>query len=184
MASNDTKLGAGYALGMFYHAPENTALPAYPGATLSSAWKEIGDITEDGIQWATARSYEAIKNWALEIKRLKPGTDPQTVKAPIMDTTLEVFKTLFGAENVSMSEATSAHGNVITVDTAALNTPEAEAFLFIMKDGDDMIMLGTTSGFISELSDVSFAPSDAIKWEVTISSKSFVLITDDGQVES
>ena len=56
MASNDTKLGAGYALGMFYHAPAGTVLPTYPGEELAAAWEEIGDVTEDGITWATARS--------------------------------------------------------------------------------------------------------------------------------
>ena len=183
MASNDVKLGSGYASGMFYVAPENTALPAYPGASLS-AWTEVGDITVDGISWSTARDYDTLKNWALEIKRLMPGTDPQTVKAPIMDTTEEVFKLLFGASNVTKAAATSQHGEVLTVNTSALNTPSAKAFLFIMKDGDDMIMLGTTSGFISSLDDVDFNATEGITWNATISSSAWTLITDDGQVES
>lgn len=182
MASNDTKLGGGYASGMFYKAPENTALPAYPGASLS-AWTEIGDITEDGITWSTARDYDTLKNWALQIKRLIPGTDPQKITAPIMDTTEEVFKTIFGSANVTKSVATESHGNVLTVDTSALNTPAAAAYLFIMKDGDDMIMLGTKSGFISSVSDVSFKATEGITWTVEISSSDWTLVTDDGQVD-
>lgn len=184
MASNDTKLGGGYALGMFYHAPAGTALPAYPGETLAEAWTEIGDVTEDGITWSTARSYETLKNWALKIKRLLPGTDPETVQVPIMDTTLEVFKTLFGASNVTVTAATSSHGELVTVDTSPLNTPAEEAFLFIMKDGDDMLLLGTKSGFISELGDVAFKGTEGITWNATISASDFTLITDDGQVTS
>ena len=53
-----------------------------------------------------------------------------------------------------------------------------------MKDGDDMIMLGTTSGFISSLDDVDFKATDGITWNATISSSAWTLITDDGQVES
>lgn len=181
MASNDTKLGGGLASGMFFHAPAGTALPTYPGAELDAAWKEIGDVSEDGIVWATARSFDTIKNWALEIKRLLPGTDSQTVQAPIMDTTEEVFKTLFGAENVQKTPATADHGALLTVDTSALNTPSAEAFLFLMKDGDDMMLLGTENGFISELSDVNLKATEAINWNATISAKSWTLITDDGQ---
>lgn len=184
MASNETKLGGGYALGMFYHAPAGTALPAYPGATLAESWKEIGDITEDGITWSTSRSYDTLKNWALKIKRLLPGTDPQTVQAPIMDTTEEVFKTIFGAANVTKTGATSSHGEVLSVDTSALNTPSEEAYLFIMKDGDDMLLLGTTSGFISDLADVAFKATEGITWNVTISASDWTLITDDGQVTS
>lgn len=181
MASNSTKLGGGLASGMLFHAPAGTKLPAYPGAELDTAWKEIGDVSEDGITWSTARSFDTLKNWALEIKRLLPGTDAQTVQAPIMDTTEEVFKTLFGAENVKKTEATTDHGVLLEVDTSALNTPSAEAYLFLMKDGDDMIMLGTENGFISELADVSFKATEAINWSATISAKSWTLVTDDGQ---
>lgn len=181
MASNDTKLGGGYASGMLYHAPSGTALPTYPSATLDPAWVEIGDISEEGITWATARSFEALKNWALETKRMKPGTDSQTISAPIMDTTEEVFKTIFGSSNVTKTAADNSHGVLLTVDTSALNTPSAEAYLFIMKDGDDMIALGTTSGYISELGEVAFKATDAINWTATFSAKAFTLITDDGQ---
>lgn len=180
--NNDVKLGIGLASGMFFHAPSGTALPAYPGASLS-AWTEIGDITEDGITFSTARDYKALKNWALKIKRLLPGTDSETIEAPIMDTTKEVFKTLFGSENVKEIAATSQHGTLLEVDTDTLNTPTAEAFLFIMKDGDDMIMIGTTEGYITSLGDINFKPNEGITWSATISGK-FKIVTDDGQTES
>lgn len=179
--TNDTKLGGGLATGMLFHAPAGTALPSYPGEELDAKWVEIGDVSEDGIVWSTARSFEPIKNWALEIKRMMPGTDSQTIQAPIMDTTEEVFKTLFGEANVVKTPATADHGVLLTVDTSALNTPAAEAYLFLMKDGDDMIMLGTESGYISDLSDVNFKATDAINWNATISAKSWTLVTDDGQ---
>lgn len=180
--NNDVKLGIGLASGMFFHAPAGTALPSYPGADLS-AWTEIGDITEDGITFSSARDYTALKNWALKIKRLLPGTDAETIEAPIMDTTKEVFKTIFGAENVKEIAATSQHGTLLEVDTDTLNTPTAEAFLFIMKDGDDMIMIGTTEGYITSLGDISFKPNEGITWSATISGK-FKIVTDDGQIES
>ena len=44
MASNNAKLGIGYASGMFYHAPAGTALPEYPTETLDAAWIEVGDV--------------------------------------------------------------------------------------------------------------------------------------------
>ena len=142
MAVNEVMLGAGLATGMFYHAPEGTSLPATP-SDLLTAWTKVGDVTEDGITWGASRDFIPLKNWAGKIKRQLPGTDPQTIKVPIMDTTEEVFKTLFGASNVTVS------GDYITVDTSSIEAPGAEAFLFIMKDGDRLSMFGTTSGFIS-----------------------------------
>ena len=66
---NEVQLGGGYASGMFYTAPKGTPLPAYPGATLSSAWKEVGDIDEDGITF-TPRDSSTLKNWAGKPKRV------------------------------------------------------------------------------------------------------------------
>lgn len=180
--ANDVILGGGNATGMFYHAPAGTTLPAYPGESLDPAWELVGDITEDGISWATGRSYTPMKNWALEVKRMLPGTDPQTIKAPIMDTTEKTLKTIFGSDNVTVTPADGTHGKVITVDTTALNTPDEEAFLFIMKDGDVMSYLGTESGFISAIDDVGFKGTDGITWNATITSSDWTFVTDDGAI--
>lgn len=182
--ANETLLGGGYASGMFYKAPAGTALPTYPGASLDS-WTKVGDITEDGITWGTARSFDTLKNWALQVKRIKPGTDAQTVKGAIMDTTKKTMQVLFGDSNVVESAATSEHGNVLTIDTSVLNTPAEAAYLFIMKDGDCMSILGTTNGFITEMDDVTFKGDEAITWGFTISAQEkWTYIVDDGEVES
>lgn len=171
MAVNEVMLGAGQATGMFYHAPAGTSLPATPSDSLAS-WTKVGDVTEDGITWGASRDFTPLKNWAGKIKRQLPGTDPQTIKVPIMDTTKEVFKVLFGASKVT----TDADGN-ITVDTSTLEAPDAEAFLFIMKDGDRLSMFGTTSGFISGLDDVTFKPNEAVTWTATISTDAWKFVT-------
>ena len=56
--------------------------------------------------------------------------------------------------------------------------------LFIMKDGDDMLMLGTTNGMLREVSDITMSPTDAIVWEATIEAASWTFVKDDGQVAS
>ena len=177
--NNDVQLGGGNATGMFYRAPEGTALPTYPGDDLS-AWTEIGDIDEDGLSF-TPRGSTTLKNWAGKPKRSVPAADPATVKAKIMDTTESSLKTVFGPENVRVSAATSDHGKLITIDLDS--KPSPAAYLFIMKDGDDMKILGTENGLISELGDVTFKNDEAIEWDVTIQGD-WHLICDDGQVES
>jgi hypothetical protein len=51
-----------------------------------------------------------------------------------------------------------------------------------MKDGDDMMLLGTSKGIIREVSDITFAPTDAITWETTIEASSWTFTKDDGQL--
>ena len=166
---------------MAFHAPANTAAPAYPGEALGAAWEEIGAVSEDGISYGLNYSKDAIRNWALEIERLKSADGDATVQAPFIDTTEEVFNTLFGASNVTVTAATADHGKLISVEIGPDTQTEGEAFLFLMKDGDDMISVYTPKGFITSVDDIDFAPDDAITWNATISSKSWTVTKDDGQ---
>lgn len=177
MASNEVQLGGGNATGMFYTAPAGTALPAYPGEELAAAWTEVGDVDADGITFAP-RDSDTLKNWAGQPKRVIPGSDPATIQAKVMDTTEASLKTVFGADNVVVTAATADHGKLVTIDMDS--KPSPAAFLFIMKDGDDMKILGTPNGLVSELADVAFKNDEAIEWDVTIQG-TWKLICDDGQ---
>ena len=96
MASNNVNLGIGLATGMFYTAPEGTALPASPLATLSEAWTNAGAITADGITWNTGKDSEPLRNWAKETERLVGSEEGGSVTAPMMYTTENTLKTIFG----------------------------------------------------------------------------------------
>lgn len=158
----DVKLGIGRATGMFYHAPAGTALPESAAGTLDTAWKHVGDVSDAGITLALNKSTQNIKNWANKIKRVIMTDHSETIQSPIMDTTEESMKTVVGAGNV-----TTVSGKT-TVNLSDEDLPPEEAFLWIMKDGDDMIMIGCTHGQVSAVDNVSFAPGAAINWTPTI----------------
>ena len=176
----DVNLGTGRASGYFYHAPANTALPESPLAELGQDWVEVGYIAEDGITWSTGRSSEPLKDWANKIRRQLQSEPTGTVAAPIISTTAEVLKTIFGEDNVTETAATQDHGKLVSVDVKEGAVSGEEAFLFIMKDGNDALMLGTTSGFITALDDISFAPGGAITWNATVSADTWKFMKDDG----
>lgn len=182
MASNDTKLGLGRATGMFYHAPAGTALPSSPADTLAQAWVMVGDVTEDGITLTTDKTTENLKNWALVIKRVIMTEHSETIQSPLMDTTEEVLKTCLGAANVSTTAASASHGKLVSANLSSNALPPEEAFLWIMKDGDDLMMIGCTRGQIMSMDAVTFAPADAIKWTPTITAlgDGFQFVWDDG----
>ena len=187
MATHNVNLGVGNSAesgttGMFYHAPAGTDLPTYPGATLGSSWTEVGAISQDGITFNTNRTFNQLKNWANKIARLLPAEESGTVGAPVIDTTEESLKTVFGSENVEVTAATASHGKLVSVNVAQGNMPGEEAFLFLMKDGDDMIMIGTEKGYITELGEVAFQPNNAITWNATITADTWVIMKDNGQV--
>ena len=165
----DVKLGTGLATGMFYHAPAGTALPTDPTDTLTSAWVHVGDVSDEGITLSIEKSTENLRNWANAVKRVILTEHSETIQAPIMDTTEEALKTVMGEDNVSNTNG------VITVNLSSGKLPDEEAFLWVMKDGDDMIMIGCTRGQVSAVESVTFAPGSAINWTPTITA-----MGDDG----
>lgn len=183
MASNNVNLGIGLATGMFYTSIAGTSLPTSASDSLTS-WQEVGAITADGITWATGKDSEPLRNWAKEVERLVASDEGGTVSAPIMYTSQKVLETIFGADNVSVTAATSQHGKVVSVTVEPGVSAPSAAFLFVMKDGDDVIMLGTSKGVVREVDDVTFAPTEAITWTATIEAASWTLLKDDGQVTS
>ena len=175
--TNETKLGIGLVTGMFYHAPAGTALPTSLTTTLSSAWKHVGDVSDAGVTLALNKSTTNLKNWGNKIKRAILTDHNETVQAPIMDTIEESLKTVVGEKNVTKS------GGVITVNFSDGDLPKPEAFLFIMKDGDDMMAIGCTKGQVTAVDNVAFTPGDAIKWTPTITAlgnDGLVLIMEEG----
>ena len=170
-------VGAGLATGMFFTAPKGTALPSYPGASLSADWSEVGAITEDGITLSLPNG-DVIRNWALVAER-KINTENGQITAPIMYTTKKVLETLFGSNNVTHVAANSSHGNLDSVELAPDVSAEPAAFLFLMKDGDKLAMLGSSDALITEIGDVSFTPSEGATWEATIDG-TWTFMVDDG----
>ena len=182
MASNKVNLGIGMpSTGMFFTAPAGTALPASPFDTLAADWKKVGDISSDGITWATGKDSEPLRNWAKETVRLASSDEGGTVTAPIMETTEDTLKAIFGSGNVTVTPADSSHGKLVSVTVEPGVSAEPAAFLFLMKDGEDGILVGTENGMITEVSDVAFAPTEAIVWEATIEASSWTITKDDGQ---
>lgn len=179
----DVKLGLGLATGMFYHAPAGTALPAYPSETLAGDWKKVGDVTDAGITLAMSKSVTNLRNWANVIKRVIMTDHSETIQSPIMDTTKGALEAVVGTSNVTAVAATTAHGALVNVNLSDGELPPEEAFLWIMKDGDEMIAIGCTKGQVSAVDNVTFAPNAAINWTPTITAMGtgFQMILDDGQ---
>lgn len=181
MASNKANMGVGLSTGMAYRAPENTALPSTPSEALAADWQLIGDVSEDGLTWTVGKDNTPLKNWAKKIVRVISSDDNGAIKVPFLDTTADTFKTIFGDSNVTENAATAEHGNVFSVTVAPGVSAPPAAYLFLMKDGDDLLMVGTTSGVLTNLDDVTLAPGEPITWNATIESDAFTFAKDDGQ---
>ena len=136
-----------------------------------SAWRLIGDVTHDGITVTTDKSVTNIRNWANVIKRSILTEHTETVQAPMMDTTEETLKTVVGTNNVTVTAPSGTHGKTIDVNLSAEDLPAAEAFIFIMKDGDDIMAVGMENGQVTAVESITFAPENTINWTPTITAQ-------------
>lgn len=163
------------------------------GATLSggevvivtyyiSAWRLVGDVTADGITVATDKSITNIRNWANVIKRTILTEHTETVQVPVMDTTEESLKTVLGEGNITVTAASGSHGKTIAANLSASDLPDAEAYLFVMKDGDDLMAVGMSQGQVTALESITFAPAGTINWTPTITAQDegLVFISEEG----
>lgn len=188
--NHDAKLGIGLATGMFYHAEAGTALPSSPLASLGASWEKVGDVDVSGITLNFNMNTQSFRNWANKVKRSAVTDYSGDVAVPIMDTTEESLTTVFGKDKVQAIPANSTHGKQVKVDLSMGELPPEEAYLFLMKDGDDAIMIGCTTGQIKNIDEVAMEPTNLIKWRPTIEAhldsngKEWVMLMDDGNEES
>lgn len=147
-----------------------------------SAWRLVGDISNEGITLTTDKSVTNIYNWANVTKRAILTEHTETIQAPVMDTTEDTMKTVLGEDNVTVTDATSTHGKTIACNLSAGSLPDEEAYLFIMKDGDDLMAIGMSDGQITAVESVTFAPESAIIWKPTITAlgDGVVFISEEG----
>ena len=136
-----------------------------------SAWRPLGDVTHDGITVNTDKSVTNLRNWANVIKRSILTEHTETVQAPMMDTTEETLKFVVGSDNVTVTAAAGDHGKTIDCNLSSADLPAAEAFIFIMKDGDDIMAVGMERGQVTAVESVSFSPDNAITWTPTITAQ-------------
>ena len=165
MATNAVNVGKGRASGMFYVAPAGTAIPTTLSA-IPSAWEEVGFISEDGMELQLSRDVEDIKDWSNTIRRTVLTDHDEKASGSCISTTAAALAELFGSSNVTIS------GSTITVDLSATELPPAKAYLFVMKDGDDLMCFGCSNGQISVADNVSFTAGDGIEWPFEITAQS------------
>lgn len=147
-----------------------------------SAWRRVGDVAKDGVTINMDKTVENIYTWANAIKRTLMSEHVETVQPPIIDTTEDTLKVVLGADNVTVTPAAGSHGKLITCNLSADSLPSEEAFLFVMKDGDDVMAIGIESGQITAVESITFAPENAIIWTptITVLNNSLRFISEEG----
>lgn len=154
--------------GAISDAPVGTALPTSAADELSSAFTSSGYVSSDGLSLSVDRSTSDIQDWSGNTVRKLLESFDSTLSWSEMQMSKEALIHAFGEANVSVTPATSGHGEQIAVQIGA-ELPEVRSWVIRMKDGSNRMMVVVPKGQVTEIDEITFAASDAIALPLTLS---------------
>lgn len=194
--TSDVRVGAPdqAITGAIKHAPLGTTLPSLSSITVSAVTLDAAFtgneyVSEDGLTLSPSISTTDIKDWSGATVRKVLESFDGTLSWTMISTNAGALGIAFGAANITTSTATSAHGAQVRAQLGA-RLPEAQSWVFLMKDGNARIVVVVPNGQVTEIGDVTFAANAAVGWNVKLacypdsSGNSIYVMTDDGVVTS
>jgi len=155
--------------GAILSAPMATAVPddedVYAGDF--SGFASSGYVSEDGLALSLSKSFETIKDWSGAIvKRILSEFDG-TIKYTHLELSEFSLKDTFGDANVAVTAATESHGTQFKVSIGAVDLP-TKRYAFKMKDGLAKVVIVVPAGTPTEVDEIPFKKTDAIKLGITL----------------
>ena len=194
--TSDVRVGAPdqSTTGAIKYAPLGTTLPSLSNITpsavqLDQAFTGNEYVSEDGLTLTPSMSTTEIKDWSGTTVRKVLESFDGTLSWTMISTNASAMGIAFGANHVTSSAANATHGNQVKVELGA-HIPEAQSWVFLMKDGNARIVVLVPNGQITEVGEVTFASNAAVGWNVTLScypdsnGECVYILTDDGKVVS
>lgn len=150
--------------GAIYKAPKGTTLPESASATLNSAFKCLGYVSEDGLTNANTATTEEIKAWGGDVV-LRPQTSkPDTFTATFIEIMNEyVLKATYGDDNVSGALATG-----LTIKANAKELPACAWVIDMILTGGALKRVVIPNGQVTEVGEISYKDDTAIGYPLTI----------------
>ena len=160
---NEVTVGKPNLVGAVFRAPLGTTLPTNAKSTLSSDFKDLGYVSEDGVTNANSPETENIKAWGGEIVYTsQTEKKDEFVLTLISSLNEEVLKTIYGDGNVTVNEDNS-------IDVKA-TTDEAQEAIYVI----DMILrngalkrIVIPDGKITEVGDIVYKDDEVTGYETT-----------------
>lgn len=167
MAADATKVSTGKAAvgGAISRAVLGSTLPTDATTALDAAFKSLGYISEDGLTNSNSPESDEVKAWGGDTVLAMQTAKPDTFQFTLIESmNSDVLKAVYGSDNVSIDESTSA----ITIKA---NSDDQEDACWVV----DMILKGSKkkrivipNAKITEVGDIVYQDGEAIGYELTI----------------
>lgn len=152
--------------GGVYVAPLGTALPTDATSPLDSAFKNLGYVSEDGLENSNDLTMSGIKEWggAIVYRSLTEMID-NFMLALLESTNIDVLKTVYGDKNVDQDLSS---GN-ISIDVIAEDPQELVYVFELALRGNKKKRIVIPDAAITARESISYKAEDAIMYGITVS---------------
>lgn len=164
---NNTNVSTGKprTAGAVYRAAKGTALPTDANSTLSSAYADMGFISEDGVTNSNSPESSKIKSWGGQTVLVVQSEKPDTFKVKFIESlNANVLETVYGTSNVTVN----AGAGTISVVANASTLDEYVYVIDMALRGGALKRVVIPAGSLSAIGDIVYKDSDAVGYEVTI----------------
>lgn len=162
---SNVSVGKPRIIGGIYRAPKGTALPTDAVTALSSSFKSLGYIAEDGVENSFTSTSESYRAWGGDVVLTYTTETTDTFAFGMIETIAndEVLKTWFGNANVSGALATG-----ITARANAADLEEAVYVIELTLRGGVLRRIVIPNGKLTERGAVTYADEEVISYPATI----------------
>lgn len=165
--SNSSNVSAGKPMitGAVFVAPVGTSLPTSTTASLATAFKDLGYISDAGVVNSNSPSNTAIKAWGGDTVLDVQTEKPDTFKMNFIEATNEdVLKLVYGSANVS---GTLSSGLTIKANSEEQNEVSVVIDMVLKDDCAKRIVLPKAK--VTAVGDITYADASAIGYDTTLS---------------
>lgn len=166
MANDVTKVSAGKPKigGAIFAAPKGTTMPTDSTTALSSEFKCLGYVSEDGLTNANSPSIETIKAWGGDTVLTTSSERPDTFSFKLLEIlNVDVLKFVYGSTNVT---GTLEAGIEVKVNNDA--TDEVALVIDMILRGNATKRICVPDCSVTEVSDITYVDNDAVGYETTV----------------
>lgn len=162
--ADNVSVGKPMAGGALFVAPAGTALPTDASTNLGEAFKNLGYISEEGLTNEQETDSEEIKAWGGDMVANPQTSYVESYKYTLIEQNAEVFKHVYGADNVTVAEGTGA----ITIKHNSKEKVECVIVAEVLLSNNRVKRLVIPKGKISEVGEIAYKDDEAIGYEITL----------------
>ena len=149
--------------GGIYFAPAGTTLPTNATATLATAFKNLGYVSEDGVTNSLSKDVTEIKEWGGDTVDTVLTAQTDTFQFTLIESlNTDTLKAVYGDANVTESSG------AITVTVKADEAPSGVWVIDMIQKGNKLKRIVIPNGKVSELGDVVYKADEAVGYDVTV----------------